>query len=436
MVIPIFKDGNKSLVGNYRPISLVPVMGEIFEKVMYNRVSNFLTRFNILGKSQYGFQKQKSTEDAIMDLNTKIINAMEEKQHSCAVFLDFAKAFDTVNHNILINKLHHYGIRGPAFSWLQSYLSNREQCVNIGYVKSKLTQVKHGVPQGSILGPLLFLLYINDIVNSSKKLKFLLFADDTSLFFSSSSQIAMETTLNEELSNVSNWLKANKLSLNVDKSKVVNFSKHQDPEVPIRLRINNEPIELTTCVKYLGTLIDNKLSYQEHIKYISQKINKGNGILYQLRKLLPEDKLKNVYYAHIHSHINYTIGAWGGTTQTHFKRILKKQKKSLNIMYFKDKNKTTNCGILDANKIKLINWLKKLWKVTHGNIFSLEWLNSSLQRNPRDNFKFLVPFKSTTLGKNSICYNGIKIWNKLPTDIRNCPTFGLFCKKIKLQKLT
>ena len=176
---------------------------------MFNRLIEFVERNNILTKNQFGFQKHKSTELAVTSIISHITSSSQNKEASYCIFLDFAKAFDTVNHEILIEKLKHYGIRNNALLWFKSYLSNRTQFIQIGDKLSDVGNIKHGVPQGSILGPLLFLIYINDIIESSNILKFFLFADDTTVFYSDKTNANTEETLNMELVKVSNWLAAN-----------------------------------------------------------------------------------------------------------------------------------------------------------------------------------------------------------------------------------
>ena len=438
MIIPIHKGDSKCKTGNYRPISLLPIIGKILEKIMFSRVYNFIQKTEIITKSQYGFQKDKSTEDALMELHTKVIDAFENKKVAYGIFLDFAKAFDTVNHEILLHKLEHYGIRGLSLSWFKSYLTDRQQCVNIDGTKSDFSTIKHGVPQGSILGPLLFLLYINDIVLSSKRLQFLLFADDTSIFATGDSYSEVRTVLNDDLNNVSNWLKANKLSLNIKKSNALNFKNRTTPskgtsEKKIEIKIDGNLIEEKEFVKYLGILIDNKLSYSHHTSLANSKLNKGNAILYRLRHFVSENKIKDVYHAHIQSHINYGLSVWGSTTKTHLNTIAGKQKKSLKIMYFKNPAKASNfqtAEILKVKKIRDLNWGKRIWKASTS-AKPYEWMGQQLNLNPRENGKYLVPFKTTLQGRNSIFCAGIKIWNKIPISIKEAKTISHFCRLYK-----
>ena len=208
---------------NYRPIWILPILSKIFEKLVHKRLVNYLGKYKLLIKHQYSFQKGKSTEHAILDLHKDIVEAIEKKEKACAIFLDFAKAFDTVNQKILLKKLEYYGKRGVPLIWFQSYLHNRQQCVKINQSTSNSRTVTCGIPQGSALGHLLFLIYINYIFLATSKVSFHFLADDTCIFHSNKNYRKLEDEINTSLDNITNWLKANKLMTNVKKSNLIVF---------------------------------------------------------------------------------------------------------------------------------------------------------------------------------------------------------------------
>ena len=251
-VTPVFKNGDPSLIHNYRPISVLPVFSKIYERLMYNRLMDYVTKNNILSKYQFGFRKGYSTDMALTILIDKITSAMDKGEHIIGLFVDLAKAFDTVNHTILLKKLTHYGIRGTALQWIHSYLSERQQSVKFNGNNSTHRNITCGVPQGSILGPLLFFLYINDLSAVSDITFPIMFADDTNLFIQGKDPNEMELKLTNEIAKLTNWLKANKLSLNINKTHTVNFSKSHN----IRTRQNNiiidgKAIETVNYTKFL-----------------------------------------------------------------------------------------------------------------------------------------------------------------------------------------
>ena len=226
-VSPAHKGDSKFSLNNYRPIYVLPVFSKILERLVHKRLLNFLIKNKLLFDHQFGFQPNKTTEMAILDIYSKIVSALEDKKIACCILLDFAKAFDTVNHNILLRELEHFGIRGIPLDWFKSYLKEGKQIVKINNVKSATLTIKCEVLQGSVLGPLLFLIYINDIHRVSELLNFHLFADDTSLLFSHREEQVIEGIVNQELKQVNNWLSANKQSLNVSKSSLLVFHPPQ-----------------------------------------------------------------------------------------------------------------------------------------------------------------------------------------------------------------
>ena len=216
---PLFKSGETYLTKNYRPISVLPVFSKLLEKVMYNRIYKHITNNNLFYEKQFGFQQKCSTEHAILELSEQIYQSSNNKEYTLGVFIDLSKAFDTVNHNILLEKLSYYGLSEKYIAWLKRYLHKRKQCISYKNKQSNFASITCGVPQGSILGPLLFLLYVNDMQYASSIIKPIMFADDTNLFISNSNIKKLFQTVNEELKNFQTWFNANKLSLNTDKTK-------------------------------------------------------------------------------------------------------------------------------------------------------------------------------------------------------------------------
>ena len=283
-VIPIHKGGSTQDVNNYRSISLLSIFDKIIEKLMHNRLYTFLEHHNILFHNQFGFRKNNSTVHTLVQITQMIKVSIDSGKYGCGIFIDLKKAFDTVNHEILLTKLEHYGIRGNMLHWFKSYLSNRKQYVSINGKSSLPLDISCGVPQGSVLGPLLFLLYINDLPNTSNVLNFYLFADDTNLYYESNSLQELEKTINKELNKLYLWLNINRLSLNIDKTNYLIFHPYNKPmKKHMTIKINKKAINEKVYIKYLGVLIDSTLNWKHQISNISKKISRAIGIMYKLR---------------------------------------------------------------------------------------------------------------------------------------------------------
>jgi hypothetical protein len=246
-------------------------------------LDSFVLKNNLLNESQYGFRSKRSTSLALLELTEEITKSVDSKKITIGVYIDLKKAFDTINHDLLLKKMEQYGIRGIANDWVKSYLSNRFQYVQYDDCKSDSLKVLCGVPQGSILGPQLFLLYINDICNVSEIVKFILFADDTNLFYSDNTVDKVESVLNSELKKLCEWFNLNKLSLNVLKTNYMLFGKNKGKH-NIAIYMNNSKIDRVSETKFLGVMIDESLTWKSHITYIGNKIAKSIGILYKASK--------------------------------------------------------------------------------------------------------------------------------------------------------
>lgn len=333
-VCPVHKSGSESAFENYRPISVLPSFSKVYEKVVYNRLENFVSKNKLLSNSQYGFRPKHSTYMPILDIYDKISQSVDCGKFAVGIFIDLAKAFDTINHDILCCKLERYGVRGIALQWFRNYLTNRSQYVYFNGVSSSLKSVLCGVPQGSILGPLLFLLYINDIVRCSSVLNFILFADDTNLFYSSVNFDELVITLNTELDKLCTWFRANKLSLNVKKTNFIMFGKkskaYQDNEVKILL--NGIPIERVHTSKFLGIFLDDDLNWKFHISQISLKVSRSIGVLNKVKKLFSKEILRTLYFTMIQPHLIYCNIVWGGATQLAINRLIVLQKRAVRIV--------------------------------------------------------------------------------------------------------
>ena len=269
---------------------------------------------------------------AIIELIDQINNAVEKRETTLALYLDLSKTFDTIEHNILLYKLEHYGFRGIVLDWFKSYLSIRTQYVYYNNCKSKKLDIICGVPQGSILGPLLFILYINDIVNTSNMLQFILFADDTTILFSDTDISNKVDLINTELKEVTNWFKSNKLSVNASKTNfMIMGTTHQTckPQNSIKVILDNVELSLVNKTKFVGVLIDENLTWKDYIDAISKTMSRNVGTINKLKYFVPKRILLSSYYTLVMPQLNYGILAWGNSCKTYLNKLLKLQKRAV-----------------------------------------------------------------------------------------------------------
>ena len=311
-VLPLYKSGDSTSLSNYRPVSVLPIFSKVLERLVYNRVFSFINKNKLLYNYQFGFREGHGTNAALINLIDRVMRALDEGDYVLGVFLDFSKAFDTVNHAILLSKLNKYGINGIAQKWFRSYLDNRKQYTVFNNSKSSTHLITCGVPQGSILGPLLFLLYVNDIANVSDKLFTLLFADDSNMFIQGKDVNDLIDNVNVEMVSLVKWLNVNKLSLNVKKTKFMIFrSKRKLPTINRNLHIMDTVVQRVTSIRFLGVILDEKCDWGEHINMVKSKVSKGIGILRKARIYLKIPSLLTLYYSFLYPYLMYCIEVWG-----------------------------------------------------------------------------------------------------------------------------
>ena len=312
-VIPLYKGKDSDYIINYRPISLLVTMSKVIEKLVYQRTIKFIEKHELLYNSQYGFRSKRSCEHAILELVGNVLDSKNAKQHSCAVFLDLSKAFDTLNHKILLDKLDKYGIHGICNNWFRSYLKDRKlQCkintVENGTIKSDLYNITHGTAQGSCLGPLLFILFTNDIHLLPIYSRLILFADDTTIFSHHRSKQFLKYMISHDIELLMDWFKANQLSLNMEKTTMIKF---WPDTTPFEIHIGDTIIKTSKFMKFLGVTIDENLTWSCHTDNLLDKLLANKRLLQNAKKLLTNATLKLIYYAHIHSHLIYSLSVWG-----------------------------------------------------------------------------------------------------------------------------
>ena len=280
-IVPLFKKGDHGLLTNYRPISLLPTISKVFERVIYDQMYLYFNNNNLLADEQFGFRKNYSTEYAAIKLVDHISNEMESGKTPVTLFIDLSKAFDTLSFDILLQKLNYYGIAGVNLKLMANYLRNRKQYVVFNNHNSEITDIRCGVPQGSILGPLFFSICINDLKNASNKCKFLMYADDTTIYFNIEdfNTNNLEAEINKELEQVNTWLKVNKLSLNVGKTKMMIFHRKRKHIPELKVLIDGCNIECVNSFNFLGIMLDQGLSWNNHVDLVKKKVSKVIGIL-------------------------------------------------------------------------------------------------------------------------------------------------------------
>ena len=341
---------------------------------MHKRLYNFLESKKVFFDNQFGFRKGHSTNHAIIALTENVGGALDANNFAAGIFIDLQKAFDTVEHSILLQKLNSYGIRGVTNRLLKSYLSNRLQLVSINNTCSTPKITEHGVPQGSVLGPLLFLLYINDLNLCIKHSSTFHFADDTSLIYSGSSLKKINKQVNEDLKNLNLWLRANKISLNTKKTEIIIFRpRNKKIYKKLNFRLSGQRIQLSSRVKYLGVSLDDHLTWTNQVNLLTSKLARAAGIISKVRHFVEYKTLLSIYYSLFDSHLNYFIQIFGYIASTTMSKISALQNKTLRIIHFR-KNRDSARPLFIQSKILPASILLKLRNC----LFAFDQLNNDL----------------------------------------------------------
>jgi hypothetical protein len=444
-VIPIYKSGPKDNISNYRPISILNSFSKIYEKIIQIRLDSFITKNNLLDNSQYGFRKQHSTEFALINLVDKIANFIEDKKYVICIMIDIKKAFDSLNHKILIGKLLNYGFRGNVIKLLQSYLSNRYQYVVYNGQTSTSRQITTGIPQGSILGPLLFLLYINDLKTSLNEDTPILFADDATLTYANYSLPTLINTVNSELASMSSWMIANKLSINVNKTNYMLFQNHSINPTNLLIKLDNITLNEVTSTKILGVIIDNKLNWKFHINELNTKISSVLFILHKIRYQINFSIALLIYKSLVFSHLQYGILLCGKTCPTFLKQTqilqnkcikccLSLPSKTSSIVIFKKANTLTIEQLYIYKIATLIYKFINEPTSIPANIVNIFKLTSSIHAYPTRQSKntdlFNFPHSSAAKSQ-SIKIQAPQAWNSIPLELKSLKSIHTFKSRLK-----
>ena len=432
-VTPVFKKGDSDDVNNYRPISILPITMKVFEKVVHYQVSAFLDSSNILSRSQSGFRNSYSTDTAVICVSDFILEELGKGKYVGAVLVDLKKAFDTVDHKILLKKLFCYGIRGASFSWFESYLSNRVQCTVLDDTTSTfMEEGAYGVPQGSVLGPLLFLLYINDIGQSILATTFHhLYADDTIIAISADSPIRLRKDLSNQLSELGNWFYRNKLTVNTSKTEVIFFGRPNKVEecknlVPIQFQ--GEKLECKEKVKYLGVIFDENFTWDSQAKEVRKKAYLGLNKIKRVSTYLDQDTKKMLVNALVMPHITYCANSWSTMSKANLSKF-----DSLldNVSRLTPVNKTFNHIVEHKKAMMMFKGMNNIAPTyLCDRVKPVTERHSRVTRFARHN-NVVVPLSKNSFTGRTFINSSTSVWNNLPVEIKSIKSLLLFKSAIK-----
>ena len=436
LVTPLPKEGDLSKCTNYRPISLLPLPGKILKHIIHQRINCFCDNNNIINENQGGFRKNHSTISTVANFTNNTYSAINNKEICIVTFIDFSKAFDTVNHEILFLKLRNLGIRGNTLKLLQNYLENRKQKKIVNNTESDYNEITCGVPQGSVLGPLLFLMYINDLCNSVEHAKTFLYADDTVLITNAIDIYTAHLNLQTDLDNIANWCKGNKLCINIKKTKGMIMGsrsmvkKHRF--VPKR-KIDGVALEYVFQYKYLGVTIDESLTFHNHLKNTIKILAHKIYMFKKIRHYITEDAAVKIYKTMVLPYADYGDIFFINANNNQLKKLQTLQNRALRICL--NVALVTPIEILHQSaQIPLLRMrrevhLKMFMFKSKTNIDRLSMRNIRTRLHDAPVFEMIKP--TCEKYKSNVYYKGAILWNTLPVHIRNILTYEEFKSRQK-----
>lgn len=430
ILIPLFKKGDHKIIENYRPIALLSVLSKIIEKAVAIRVEHYLNSFQLISNCQHGFRAGYSTETSTIEYTQDINNRLDAGCFVVSLLFDLTRAFDTIEHSFISEKLQSLGIRGCINQWFLSFLSNRKMRVKIEDVISEEHDIDIGTPQGSVLGPLIFLLFINDVPNYISKAKVLMYADDTCMVISDNTKDGLLEKINTTFKEFETWCNKNRLMINFSKTAIIEY--HNQRKVPFNFSFtfNNITFEGSKSVKFLGTNFDCNMSWDTHVNSVCHKMNQCFYLLTVLKSMLDRDTLLQVYYSYAYSAMAYNIVVWGQAQQ--IQRVFILQKRIIRLIF--DLPFQTSCRetfsknkILTTTSIYLLKLLNYMF--VHQTKFIKNSAFHSYDTRYKDNLSVIKV--AHTFCQKSPNNAGIKYFNKLPNDIKNSKSQAIFVGRLK-----
>ena len=444
-IYPIYKTGAKEDPSNYRPISILHTISKLFEKHVNSHLMGYLNKYNLIHPCQSGFRHKHSCNTALVKLIEKWMTSIDNGDIVGTLFIDFRKAFDMVDHTLLIKKLEYYKFSDVSLSWFKSYLSTRLQAIMSEQGLSEFAQILSGVPQGSILGPTLFLLFINDLPLSLNHCTADFYADDSTLHISDKNKTQIETKLQSDSDQVTNWSKNNKMPINYNKTTIMTLGSRHNicKSEKININIDNHQIDTVSSHKLLGVYIDETLSWNPHIDYLCSVITSRITLLKQLSFYVPENIQKLFYQSYILPFIDYGSNSWGSTSITNIERINKLQKRAARIILKADFTTPS------ADMFQRLGWMsvkhridynksvmtyKALHNLTPSYISDLltpkAQINNRTLRSSEDG-SLAQPKARTAFYTGSFTFSAPKLWNSLPKAVKLAPSLNAFKRAAK-----